>query len=83
MNVTSKLASKARIPIPIFSNQVLPIWYCENPIKMAITGIGLFILVMHSNFVVYGFITVRHIIYALVPLYLLLIAHEINMLATI
>ena len=50
---------------------------------MAITGIGLFILVMHSNFVVYGFITVRHIIYALVPLYLLLIAHEINMLATI
>jgi hypothetical protein len=52
-------------------------------VKMAITGIGLLILVMHSNFVVYGLITVRHIIYALVPLYLLLIVHELNMLATI
>ncbi len=52
-------------------------------VKMAVTGIALLVLVMHSNFLVYRVIAVRHIIYALVPLYMLLILHELNMLATI
>lgn len=50
-------------------------------VKMAVTGIALLVLVVHSNFTVYRYITVRHIIYALVPLYGLLIVHELNMLS--
>lgn len=51
--------------------------------KMFITGLALFILVMHFNFRVYKLITVRYLMYALVPLYSLLIAYEINMLMQI
>ncbi len=51
--------------------------------KIAITGLALVILVMHFNFRVYRIIAVRYIMYALVPVYMLLIAHEINMLAQI
>ena len=52
-------------------------------VKMAVTGIALVVLVMHFNFRIYRFIAVRYLIYALVPMYSLLIAHEINMLATL
>lgn len=52
-------------------------------VKMAMTGIALVVLVMHFNFRIYRFIAVRFLIYALVPLYSLLILHEINMLANI
>jgi hypothetical protein len=49
-------------------------------VKMAGTGIALIVLVMHFNFRIYKVIAVRYLIYAFVPLYMLLIAHEINML---
>ncbi|HYQ71892.1 MAG TPA: DUF5658 family protein [Gammaproteobacteria bacterium] len=52
-------------------------------VKMAVTGTALLILVMHFNFRIYRFIAVRYLIYALVPLYSLLILHEINMLANL
>jgi len=51
--------------------------------KMAITGTALVILVMHYNFMIYKFIAVRYVMYALVPAYSLLILHELNMLANI
>jgi hypothetical protein len=49
-------------------------------VKMAMTGIALIVLVMHFNFRIYKVIAVRYLVYALVPLYMLLIAHEINLL---
>ena len=49
-------------------------------VKMAATGIALIVLVMHFNFRVYRIIAVRYVIYAFVPLYMLLVAHQINML---
>ena len=49
-------------------------------VKMAVTGVALLILVMHYNFLIYKYVAVRYIIYALVPLYGLLIVHELNML---
>jgi hypothetical protein len=52
-------------------------------VKMAVTGTALVVLVMHFNFRIYRFIAVRYLIYALVPMYSLLIAHEINMLANL
>jgi hypothetical protein len=52
-------------------------------VKMAVTGTALVVLVIHFNFRIYRFIVVRYLIYALVPLYSLLIAHEINMLANL
>jgi len=52
-------------------------------VKMAVTGTALIVLVMHFNFRIYRFIAVRYLIYALVPMYSLLIAHEINMLANL
>lgn len=51
--------------------------------KMAVTGLAMVVLVMHFNFRVYRIIAVRYIMYALVPVYVLLIAHEINMLTQI
>jgi Domain of unknown function (DUF5658) len=50
-------------------------------VKMAVTGMALVVLVMHFNFRIYRFIAVRYLIYALVPMYSLLILHEISMLA--
>jgi hypothetical protein len=50
---------------------------------MSITGAAMVILVLHFNFRVYKYVAVRYIIYALVPLYSLLIYHELSMLATI
>ncbi len=52
-------------------------------VKMAVTGTALIVLVMHFNFRIYRFIAVRYLIYALVPMYSLLIAHEISMLANL
>lgn len=52
-------------------------------VKMSVTGVALLILVMHFNFQVYRFIAVRYLIYALVPVYVLLIAHEINLISQI
>jgi len=49
-------------------------------VKMSITGAALVILVLHLNFTIYRFIAVRYLMYALVPLYSLLIAHELRML---
>jgi hypothetical protein len=50
---------------------------------MSVTGVALIILVLHLNFRVYKYIAVRYLIYGLVPLYTLLIFHELNMLAKI
>ena len=52
-------------------------------VKMSMTGVALIILVMHFNFRIYKYIAVRYLIYALVPLYSLLIFHELTMLANI
>ncbi|MBT8117218.1 MAG: hypothetical protein KJO66_05255 [Gammaproteobacteria bacterium] len=52
-------------------------------VKMAVTGVALVVLVMHFNFRIYRFIAVRYILYALVPVYSLLIYHELSMLASI
>ena len=50
-------------------------------VKMGITGLALVVLVMHLNFRVYKVIAVRYLIFALVPMYSLLIAHELHMLS--
>jgi len=52
-------------------------------VKMSVTGIALIVLVLHFNFRIYKYIAVRYLIYGLVPLYSLLIIHELNMLASI
>ena len=52
-------------------------------VKMAVTGTALLVLVMHFNFIIYRYIAVRYLMYALIPVYLALILHELNMLATI
>jgi hypothetical protein len=52
-------------------------------VKMSVTGTALIILVLHFNFRVYKYIAVRYLVYAIVPLYSLLIFHELNMLANI
>ena len=52
-------------------------------VKMSVTGVALIILVLHFNFRVYKYIAVRYLIYALVPMYCLLIFHELTMLANI
>jgi hypothetical protein len=52
-------------------------------VKMSMTGVALIILVMHFNFRIYKYVAVRYLIYALVPLYSLLIFHELTMLANI
>lgn len=48
--------------------------------KLVITSIALVVLVMHFNFRVYRIFTVRYLMYALVPVYMVLVAHEINLL---
>ena len=51
--------------------------------KIAITSLALIVLVMHFNFRIYRIFSVRYIMYALVPIYSLLIAHEINLLSQV
>ena len=50
-------------------------------VKMGVTGAALLVLVMHFNFRIYKYIAVRYLMYALIPVYLLLILHELNMLS--
>lgn len=50
-------------------------------VKMGVTGAALLVLVMHFNFRIYKYISVRVLMYALIPIYLLLILHELNMLS--
>ena len=57
--------------------------YLFTVVKMTMTGTALIVLVMHFNFRIYKYIAVRYLIYALVPLYSLLIFHELRMLATL
>ena len=52
-------------------------------VKMTVTGVALVVLVMHFNFRIYRYIAVRYVLYALVPVYSLLIYHELTMLASI
>jgi len=49
-------------------------------VKIAVTSLALVVLVMHFNFRIYRIFAVRYLMYALVPVYMLLIAHEINLL---
>jgi len=49
-------------------------------VKLAITGLALVILVLHFNFQIYKVLPVRYLMYALMPLYAFLIAHEISLL---
>lgn len=49
-------------------------------VKVAVTSVALVVLVMHFNFRIYRVIAVRYLMYALVPIYMALIAHEINLL---
>ena len=50
-------------------------------VKISVTSLALIVLVMHLNFHIYKFIAVRYLIFALVPMYSLLIAHELHMLS--
>jgi len=82
--LTTVLLSKGAIELNIFMN-----WLIQKDIhvftivKMAITGTALLVLVMHYNFMIYRYIAVKYVMIALVPAYLLLILHELNMLANI
>jgi hypothetical protein len=49
-------------------------------VKLAVTGLALIVLVLHSNFHLYKVMPVRYVMYALMPLYAFLIAHEIILL---
>jgi hypothetical protein len=49
-------------------------------VKLAVTGLALVILVLHFNFNLYKVLPVRYLIYALMPIYAFLIAHEISLL---
>jgi len=49
-------------------------------VKLAMTGLALIVLVLHFNFQIYRVLPVRYLMYALMPLYALLIAHEISLL---
>ena len=52
-------------------------------VKMSMTGVALIVLVMHLNFRICKYVAVRYLIYALVPLYSLLIFYELTMLANL
>ena len=49
-------------------------------VKIAITSLALIVLVMHLNFRIYRFFAVRYLMYALVPMYMVLITYEISLL---
>ena len=49
-------------------------------VKLAVTGVALVVLVLHFNFNIYRVLPVRYLVYALMPLYAFLIAHEIRLL---
>lgn len=80
--LTTVLISKGAVELNILMD-----WLIQRDlqlfalVKMAVTGVALIVLVMHFNFRIYRHIGVRYILYALVPVYSLLIFHELNMLA--
>jgi hypothetical protein len=82
--LTIVLLSKGAVELNIFMD-----WLIQRDVhtftivKMGVTGTALVLLVMHFNFRIYRFIAVRYLIYALVPMYSLLIMHEIKMLASL
>jgi hypothetical protein len=82
--LTTVLLSKGAIELNLFMD-----WLIQKDIhvftivKIAITGTALLVLVMHYNFMIYRYIPVKYVMIALVPAYLLLILHELNMLANI
>lgn len=49
--------------------------------KVAITGFGLLFLLMHAHFRIFGLVTGRQAIHALLPVYGVLIAYEVLLLA--
>lgn len=50
-------------------------------VKIGVTSLALIVLVLHLNFRVYKYIAVRYLLFALVPMYSLLITHELRMLS--
>jgi hypothetical protein len=82
--LTTILLSEGAVEVNIFMD-----WLIQKDIhtftivKMTLTGIALVVLVMHYNFRIYRYISVKYVIYALVPAYSLLILHELNMLANV
>lgn len=66
---------------------ILMNWLIETDIrtfaavKLAVTGLALIVLVLHFNFHIYKVLPVRYLIYALMPLYAFLIAHELSLLS--
>jgi len=49
-------------------------------VKVATTSLALIVLLMHHNFRVYRIFVVRYLMYALVPMYMVLISYEIMLL---
>ncbi len=82
--LTTVLLSEGAVEMNVFMD-----WLIQKDIhaftivKMALTGCALVVLVMHYNFMIYKYIAVKYVMYALVPAYSLLILHELNMLASI
>ena len=83
--LTTVLISKGAVELNIFMD-----WLIQRDIhmfavvKMAVTGTALIILVMHLNFRVFNkYIAVRYVLYAMVPVYSILIYYELTLLAKI
>ncbi|MGB5473627.1 MAG: DUF5658 family protein [Gammaproteobacteria bacterium] len=80
--LTTVLLDKGAVEMNVFMN-----WLIQKDIhaftivKMALTGTALLVLVFHYNFMIYRYIAVKYVMFALVPAYMLLILHELNMLA--
>ena len=49
--------------------------------KIVLTGLAVFAMVIHFNFNLYKILPVRYLLYTLMSLYALLIAHEISLLS--
>ncbi|MEZ5540477.1 MAG: DUF5658 family protein [Pseudomonadota bacterium] len=82
--LTTVLLNEGAVEMNVFMNWLLQQnIHAFTIVKMALTGIALLILVMHYNFMIYRYIAVKYVIFTLVPAYGLLIAHELNMLASI
>jgi len=82
--LTILLLNKGAVELNVFMDWLIQRdVHAFTVVKMAMTGAALVILVLHFNFRIYHYIAVRYLIYALVPLYSLLILHEITMLSNI
>ena len=82
--LTTILLDKGAVEMNVFMD-----WLIQKDIhaftivKMALTGTALIVLVMHYNFMIYRYIAVKYVMFALVPAYSLLILHELKMLANL